>query len=210
MTKISKDKSRNQKNKMDKLRGTVKAKKKAPVKVKRVEVEESEVNSLEVFISDVIKKIVEVDVSAEVLENVMKNLQVDTSKDLTEDDLFLIYNLITEPLLKIVDEKYVYSNDTRDYENNLLKTSEKFMDVLPGQRLNVIYHHLPSLENQRTNFEIEKDIFRNKPLLGKGIFKCKKCGSEDTEDYEKQTRSADEPMTVFVHCRNCNAYFRFG
>jgi transcription elongation factor S-II len=29
-----------------------------------------------------------------------------------------------------------------------------------------------------------------------GIFRCSKCGSENTNNYQKQTRSADEPMTV--------------
>lgn len=142
-------------------------------------------------------------------------------KDLNDDDLFLIYNLLTEPLLKneertdhgIVSVKTIYGREDdikMEYCEKLSQVSLKFVDVLPNQRVNGIYHNLPSLELNRMNFEIEKDIFRNKPLLGKGIFKCEKCGSDDTEDYEKQTRSADEPMTVFVHCRKCNARFRYG
>ena len=38
---------------------------------------------------------------------------------------------------------------------------------------------------------------------GGGMFKCGRCGSEKTTNYQKQTRSADEPMTVFVQCTNC-------
>jgi len=36
-----------------------------------------------------------------------------------------------------------------------------------------------------------------------GLLQCK-CGSRKTSYYEKQTRSADEPMTVFAKCHTCN------
>tara|TARA_B100001287_G_scaffold17695_2_gene13169 strand:+ start:5698 stop:6201 length:504 start_codon:yes stop_codon:yes gene_type:complete len=37
-----------------------------------------------------------------------------------------------------------------------------------------------------------------------GMFKCNKCRSMKTVYYQMQTRSADEPMTTFVTCTNCN------
>jgi transcription elongation factor S-II len=36
-----------------------------------------------------------------------------------------------------------------------------------------------------------------------GLFKCGRCGSSKTTHYQKQTRSADEPMTVFIQCTKC-------
>ena len=36
-----------------------------------------------------------------------------------------------------------------------------------------------------------------------GMLQCKKCGSKKTSYYELQTRSADEPMTVFARCHEC-------
>ena len=36
-----------------------------------------------------------------------------------------------------------------------------------------------------------------------GLFKCRKCKSTKTSYYQMQTRSADEPMTTYVTCRNC-------
>ena len=36
-----------------------------------------------------------------------------------------------------------------------------------------------------------------------GFFKCAKCKSLKTTYYQLQTRSADEPMTVYVSCLNC-------
>jgi len=42
-----------------------------------------------------------------------------------------------------------------------------------------------------------------------GMFKCKKCKSYKTTYYQMQTRSADEPMTTYVTCLNCNNRFKF-
>lgn len=39
-------------------------------------------------------------------------------------------------------------------------------------------------------------------------FKCGKCGKRQCTYYEKQTRSADEPMTVFITCQACGNKWR--
>jgi len=39
-------------------------------------------------------------------------------------------------------------------------------------------------------------------------FKCRKCHLNKTTYYQLQTRSADEPMTTFVTCLNCDARWR--
>lgn len=52
-----------------------------------------------------------------------------------------------------------------------------------------------------------------KVLLGKGeaptkgIFACTKCKSFDVDTEQKQTRSADEPMTIFCTCNVCGQRF---
>lgn len=40
-------------------------------------------------------------------------------------------------------------------------------------------------------------------LLNASLFTCHRCKSTKTTSTQKQTRSADEPMTVFVLCTNC-------
>jgi transcription elongation factor S-II len=40
-------------------------------------------------------------------------------------------------------------------------------------------------------------------LLRASLFTCSRCKSTKTTSTQKQTRSADEPMTVFVLCMNC-------
>jgi transcription elongation factor S-II len=42
------------------------------------------------------------------------------------------------------------------------------------------------------------------------MFKCSKCKQSRTTFYQKQTRSADEPMTVFITCRVCGHEWRDG
>ena len=41
-----------------------------------------------------------------------------------------------------------------------------------------------------------------------GMFKCNKCKSMKTVYYQMQTRSADEPMTTYVTCTNCEARWK--
>ena len=39
-------------------------------------------------------------------------------------------------------------------------------------------------------------------------FKCTKCNKRLCSYYELQTRSADEPMTIFITCLNCGKRWR--
>ena len=40
-------------------------------------------------------------------------------------------------------------------------------------------------------------------------FRCGKCGQRKTTYHQLQTRSADEPMTTYVTCVNCNNHWKF-
>jgi len=52
-------------------------------------------------------------------------------------------------------------------------------------------------ENDKLKYEL-------KPEAMTDMFKCRKCGSRSCSYYEFQTRSADEPMTQFITCLDCN------
>jgi transcription elongation factor S-II len=58
------------------------------------------------------------------------------------------------------------------------------------QKLHMEHLHKEAVNDTGDNYE--------------GIFKCGKCKSKKTTYYQMQTRSADEPMTTFVTCVNCN------
>ena len=42
------------------------------------------------------------------------------------------------------------------------------------------------------------------------LYKCYKCGKRECTVIEMLARSADEPMTQFITCQNCNNRFRIG
>ena len=56
--------------------------------------------------------------------------------------------------------------------------------------------------------KVLKDSYNEKPEAMTDQFKCKKCRKNQTSYMELQTRSADEPMTVFISCLNCGHRWR--
>ena len=50
---------------------------------------------------------------------------------------------------------------------------------------------------------LKKDIRVEKAKFC-GLFRCGRCKSKNTSYYQMQTRCADEPMTTFVTCHNCD------
>lgn len=51
--------------------------------------------------------------------------------------------------------------------------------------------------------DLEMEMARAREENYQGLLKCGRCKSTKTSYYQMQTRSADEPMTTFVTCRNC-------
>jgi len=202
---------------MKKATGTIKKPSvKKPTIVRTVKRSEDDRLSREKFLADIAKKITGVEVSTETITKVLSDLDIKPEKEMTDDDLILIYNLLTEPLLNknpegsetalSYGEKQLTSEQ---YSGQLLKDALEFEGGFVTKRVLSMYENLPSLEIARINFLIDKDIFRDKPLLGQGLYQCNRCGSKNTEDYQVQTRSADEPMTTFVRCKDCKAYYRY-
>ena len=54
----------------------------------------------------------------------------------------------------------------------------------------------------------EKLKYELKPEAMTDIFKCHRCSSRSCTYYEVQTRSADEPMTQFITCLDCNNHWK--
>jgi DNA-directed RNA polymerase subunit M/transcription elongation factor TFIIS len=49
----------------------------------------------------------------------------------------------------------------------------------------------------------EQKLLEGNKMAATDMFKCNRCGKRETTYYEMQTRSADEPMTIFITCINC-------
>ena len=58
------------------------------------------------------------------------------------------------------------------------------------------------------NMKKDKLKYELKPEAMTDIFKCHRCGGRSCTYYEVQTRSADEPMTQFITCLDCNNHWK--
>jgi DNA-directed RNA polymerase subunit M/transcription elongation factor TFIIS len=57
-------------------------------------------------------------------------------------------------------------------------------------------------------FEREKRQLEGNRAMATDQFLCKGCKKRECTYYELQTRSADEPMTIFIQCLNCGKRWR--
>ena len=54
----------------------------------------------------------------------------------------------------------------------------------------------------------EKNRFHTRVQASTDMFTCRKCKSKNCTYYELQTRSADEPATIFITCLDCGKNWR--
>jgi transcription elongation factor S-II len=80
-------------------------------------------------------------------------------------------------------------------------------------------HQIPFMESRELYPESWQDLadeqmkrettmLEGSSEVGSDMFKCKRCGKAKTRYWEMQTRSADEPMTIFIRCLNCGKEWR--
>ncbi|KVI07086.1 transcription elongation factor TFIIS-like [Cynara cardunculus var. scolymus] len=86
--------------------------------------------------------------------------------------------------------------------------------VKPERILELTPEEMASTERQMQNVKIkEKALFEcergGPPKATTDQFRCGRCGKRKCTYYQLQTRSADEPMTTFVTCVNCDNHWKF-
>ncbi len=69
------------------------------------------------------------------------------------------------------------------------------------------YEMYPDMWNKFYEINMDKATIKQEEISD-GMFRCNKCKSMKTTYYQMQTRSADEPMTTFVTCMNCNTKWK--
>ncbi|KAI5059235.1 hypothetical protein GOP47_0025554 [Adiantum capillus-veneris] len=87
-------------------------------------------------------------------------------------------------------------------------------DLTPGDIINLTPDQMASDQRKMENEEIKKKaLFECERGTARQAstdqFKCGKCGQRKCTYYQLQTRSADEPMTTYVTCVNCNNRWKF-
>ena len=64
------------------------------------------------------------------------------------------------------------------------------------------------MKNAMKAEKLKKEAVSSEDPNYEGLFRCGKCKSNRTTYYQMQTRSADEPMTIFIRCLNCGKDWR--
>jgi len=104
-------------------------------------------------------------------------------------------------------------NTKRDYFKELFNKNTFLKDSITSKKINldeIIILPPEILEPEKYNSilnkkKIEEYRINNEPTSD--AFTCKKCNSKKSKITEKQTRSGDEPATVFVTCVECGYGF---
>jgi len=83
---------------------------------------------------------------------------------------------------------------------------EKFVGMTPGE----MQSDEMKKKKEEANVKAMNDAFMAiKPGAISKSIRCGKCGAKETEYTQRQTRSADEPMTTFCVCLKCGNRWRF-
>lgn len=105
----------------------------------------------------------------------------------------------------------IYAGRLKTIFVNLKQNQELFDqlasgEIMPQQFANMTHQEMnPAQWKEKIDRKIKRDRlkFTNTASASTDMFSCGKCKSKKCTYYEMQTRSADEPTTVFVTCLNC-------
>lgn len=153
-------------------------------------------------------------------KNLFKNLKTCLENDNEKDKKleYLIEKVID--IEKLIYEKYKgegpYTSRVLEILHNIKNNEEFKNDIVKGKikpeqlaDMDVI-DMLDNTQKDKIHQEKEDKVNsvrsdwnqkHTKPTSG--VYKCRKCGCDKTTQFEMQTRSADEPMTLFITCVEC-------
>ena len=164
---------------------------------------------LRIKILNILKKLF--DKIDEKLEIYLKDIE----KEIYNYTIYKCRNLNIVPTWNILLKK-IYINKSRTIfinlqSDNYIKNKRLIIRLLnyeftPKELVNMTPQELFPEHWKRLideKYKREKVLYETKKEAMTDRFKCKKCKSKETCYYELQTRSADEPMTIFITCINC-------
>jgi len=102
----------------------------------------------------------------------------------------------------------------KEKSNPGLRESVVSGEITPQKLCNMSSQDMGSEERKQADLKMKEANFYN--ALGSeemgaetDAFQCNRCKQRKTRYRQQQTRSADEPMTTFVTCTNCNNRWKF-
>ena len=119
----------------------------------------------------------------------------------TADNYSKINNFFTKEIYDDLMTNFIHniSNNTI-YAKKIIDKKINLSDILKRENINDSWNKI--MYKQEYN-EKNKNYLPINPN-----FKCKYCGSKSGIQYSYQTRSADEPMTIFNICQSCRRISR--
>ena len=115
-------------------------------------------------------------------------------------------------LYKTVVRKIVGNLYSKSYINNTELMARYKKKEVSFQQICTMNHYdlFKSKWNERIEHQllIEKRQLEGNKSMATDQFLCKRCFKRECTYYEMQTRSADEPMTIFINCLNCGQNWR--
>ena len=143
----------------------------------------------------------------EYMKNVERHIFNYTLRKSIDRNIIPTWNIVFKNIYlnKVIN---LYSNlNKNNYINNkrLLQRVRK-KEFTPEQLVNMtpqelFPEHWKELIDEK--YRRDKILYETKKEAMTDQFKCSKCHSRETCYFEMQTRSADEPMTIFITCLNC-------
>ncbi|KAM0676648.1 hypothetical protein BDAP_002761 [Binucleata daphniae] len=152
------------------------------------------------------------------IQKAIYEAMINNLKDFEYKRCAVIAHNITQIIIgkqKINDKTFIRTKifNLRDKQNPLLCKNVYDGKIKPEEYLDMTNEEMKSDELKTK----DKDIIKNslfdsqvpKIEAETDMFKCGKCKKNKTTYYQLQTRSADEPMTTFVRCVECNNRWKF-
>lgn len=87
--------------------------------------------------------------------------------------------------------------------NNDLTSDENLSNIIALIKNNQLLWSNSFFEKEKLKLEEENDFILCPYELSDGVLTCQKCESQKIFSFSKQTRSMDEPTTIFAFCSNC-------
>ncbi len=161
------------------------------------------------FRNNIVKKLNKIVEDMSISRNIEKSIYNYIIKISKQNNIERSWNNYVFKNLYLTKCRNIHSNlDSNSYiknKNFLNRVKNNSIDYKNIANINV-YDIYPENWKDILEQKIKKDKLKYelKPEAMTDAFKCRKCGSRSTSYYEVQTRSADEPMTQFITCLDCN------
>ena len=130
----------------------------------------------------------------------------DYSKD-TEECLYIYsedikhkYMTQLKYIFEIINpQSSVYNKSIVDKIKKKILTPQQLINSQPWELYTEHWKDIVEEQNKTDKIIIDKT-----PVFTTTQFTCSKCKNNECKTYSLQTRSADEPTTIFVNCIKCN------